>query len=659
MTYLLQDLTGFALGTLIAPLIFYLPGAGLLRLVIPGSTSLSIWQRMGWASLLAIAILPAANALVIRVADIPAALTVATLLAIYGLPLLRPRTPDWRNLGIIVTLGIGWWIICAWSFVDFDNEGRLYQSLIAYDMVKHAAVAEQIAGHGIPFPDPFFARDGIAGYYHYFYVWPAMLRWIGGPLISAPMAVAATAFWTGIAVPALLWRIAADAKLIDPGRERRVALLAVLFCFLAGADLLFMVFRFLNTGMLKPMVDQWNEEVRFFATSTLWVPHHISAVVAGWTGMLLGVRARESGEPYRNRLVIAAGVAFATMFGASVWVAFTLLPTLIIWALVALSKRDLRICAAGLIAALFILPQLLDLLHGRMAGEAPIGLSVRNFSMVAFGDAWPQQLVRAALLPINYGMEFGIFALGTVYFWLSHRSGWKDEQPVRRLLLLATIVSLIIGSFVRSTIINNDLGWRSLLFAQLAAMIWTIAIMQKLPSLRALSPSMTVLLVLGLLATLWDIAGLRVIRPPIFPTAALKHNAHPEWDYAMRGAYGWADANLPKGAVLQHNPALDYRALDFGLYGRHWPAVADKEAMLFGASKSLVDQRMAVLAEVFNRPLALADLGKRANEARVDYFLFTRRDPVWIQTGSPPSSIRCIHRTSMLCIGAPVPGSEP
>ncbi|NWK94751.1 hypothetical protein DM806_03540 [Sphingobium lactosutens] len=659
MTYLLQDLTGFALGTLIAPFIFYLPGAGLLRLIMPRCAAISFWQRAGWASLLAIAILPAVNALVIRFAGIPAAMAVAVLLAAYGVPFLRPHAPRWRRLILALAIALLWWLICAWSYADYDQGGRLYQSLIAYDMVKHAAVAEQIARHDIPFPDPFFARGGIAGYYHYFYIWPAMVRWIGGTHVSAPMAVAATAFWTGIAVPALLWRIAAEAKFIDPGRERRVALLAILFCFVAGADLLFMLFRFLGSGTVKPMVDQWNEEVRFLATSTLWVPHHVTALVAGWTGMLLAVRAGESEEAHRNRLVAGAGIAFATMFGASLWVAFTLAPVLVIWALTALSRRDGRLCAAGLIAVLAILPQLVDLLRGRMAGEVPVGLEVRYFSVIAYGEAWPQQLMRAVLLPLNYGMEFGVFALGAGYFWLSQGKGWRDDQPVRRLLLLTTIISLIMASFVRSTIINNDLGWRSILFAQLAAMIWTIAVAQRLPSLRALSPPMILLLVLGLLATIWDIAGLRVIRPPLFPTPLLKQNAHPEWDHAMRGAYSWADAHLPPDAVLQHNPGLDYRALDFGLYGRHWPAVADEEAMLFGASKSLVNQRMAVLAPVFTGPSSRADLYKSARAAGVDYFLFTRRDPVWSRAGGPPPAIRCVYRTSAICIGTPRQDIQP
>ena len=206
--------------------------------------------------------------------------------------------------------------------------------------VKHAAVVEQIAREGIPFSDPFFARTGIAGYYHYFYAWPAAIRWIAGPAVSATMAFGGAAFWTGIGMVALLWRILADAAFIRPGRSQRVLLLAALPCFVAGADLLFMLLRYLVVHRIEPELDSWNTEIRTLSTSLLWVPHHVAAMMAAWTGMLLAARTPRQNRSSRFWLSVAVGAAFATMFGESVWIALTIAPLLAGWAIFRLTRQD-------------------------------------------------------------------------------------------------------------------------------------------------------------------------------------------------------------------------------------------------------------------------------------------------------------------------------
>lgn len=649
MTDMLRDLVGLALGTLIAPFLFYLPGLGLARIAEhAGLRYEGPWQRTGWAMLLAITVLPAIDALFLRVGGMPLMLALNALFAGYAIPSLRiiglGRIPR-----VFILLLVGWWLICCWSYIDFQRDGRLYQSLVVYDMVKHAAVIEQIARQGIPFRDPFFARDGIAGYYHYFYIWPAAIRWIGGNLVSAPMAFAAAAFWTGVAMPALLWRIAEDAGFIRAGRGRRILFLAIMLCFVTGADLLFMGLRYNLVGTISAKIDNWNPEIRFMATSMLWVPHHLSALIAGWTALLLAARARVSDTPGQWVLIIMAGLGFASMFGASIWIALTLAPLLLGWGILVLRRRDYSLLVAGGIAILAAAPQVVDIVHGRIDDTIPIAFGVRHFTLF-LSDTLFSRALSLVLLPLNYALEFGLFALGVVaHIRLRHRPSHGSPE-VRALLLWSTITSLIIASFLRSVIINNDFGWRSILFAQVGAMIWTLHVAQSVPSLRRLSPLTIGLLVLGLAGTIWDLAGLRVIRAPAFPTRPLELNAIPALDYELRAAYRWADAHLPPDATLQHNPSRQHRAFDFGLYGHHWPAVADSEATLFGASKKLVVDRMTILKPVFDEAILPADLARRANAARADYLLFTRMDPVWRLSGGPPASVTCLYRNSSVCI---------
>ncbi len=650
MSYLIQDLGGLAVATIIAPLLLYAPGLGLVRLLASaGLTVQGYWQRVGWAMILALAILPVLDTLMIRLLGMPSMILLNGALALAGMRLLKGARPPSTARPFLV-IALAWWLICAWSLVDFDRGGQLHQSLIAFDMVKHAAVVEQIARQGIPFTDPFFARDGIAGYYHYFYVWPAAVRWISGFHIGPTMAFGATAFWTGIGVVALLWRIAADAALIRPGAERRVLLLAILFCFVAGADLLYMALRYLMVHRIEPEIENWNTEIRMLATSTLWVPHHIMALVAAWTGMLLSARAVAIKGARRHGLAIAAGAAFATMFGASIWISVTIAPLLAIWGLITLMRRDPGLLVAGALALILSLPQFHDLLHGREPDIFPIGFHIRPFTILFAGDGLSAQMLNLVLLPLNYALEFGIFMLGTsLYFRRRHQWG-AEGRLVRNLLLWSALLALLVASFVQSVIINNDLGWRATLFMLVPMMVWTMGVGQEPGSARRFGILGAALLLLGLAGTAWDIVGLRAIRAPLFPVRPIEVNDDPSMSRALRAAYGWADHALPEGATLQHNPGLKGRALDFGMYGRHWPAVADRDAFLFGANREAVAQRMRVLMPIFDRPLPKRELVRRAHQARSDYLLFTRRDPVWRATGGPPAALPCVYRTADLCI---------
>ncbi|EQB16703.1 hypothetical protein [Sphingobium lactosutens] len=661
MSYLLEDLGGLVGATLLAPVLLCCAGFGLLRLLERRGLAATegVWPRAGWAMILSLAILPVMDALAIRAIGMPGMLLLNGALALFGIRQLRGIASACRGAGVFLLIALGWWLICAWTLVDFDHDGRLYQSLVVFDMVKHAAVVEQIARQGIPFTDPFFARDGIAGYYHYFYVWPAAIRWVSGFHISPVMAFAACAYWTGIAVVALLWRIAADASLIRKGCGRRALMLAILLCFVAGADLLFMALRYLMVGRIEPEIENWNSEIRMLATSTIWVPHHIMALVAGWTGLLLNARARRVESPQRLWLAGAAGAAYASMFGASVWISLTIAPVLIVWGVMMLWRRDGTLLLSGVVALLLSVPQSIDLLHGRAPDIFPVALHVRPFTLLFASHDMAAQLWSLILLPLNYALEFGFVMLGAGLYARSVRPTDEAGRPVRRLLVATLVAGLLVASFLRSVIINNDLGWRAALFILVPLMIWTMRVAQEDDALRRFGVPGALLLALGLAGTAWDIVGLRVIRAPAFPVRAIEVNDDPAMAYALRDAYRWADRHLPEGATLQHNPVLKHRALDFGLYTRHWPAVADRDAFLFGADRHAVAARVALLAPIFIRPLTPAQYRDRAARGRSDTLLFTRRDPVWKKLGGPPLALPCLYRTSDICIASPTGKTLP
>ncbi|QGP80217.1 hypothetical protein GL174_07845 [Sphingobium sp. CAP-1] len=541
-----------------------------------------------------------------------------------------------------------WLAVVAFDFVDFPTGGALNQSLLDLDLVKHAAVTSAIAREGLPFADPFFARPGYVGYYYYFYLWPALLHWSSGFLINARMAFAAADFWAGLALVALLWRIAADGRLIRPGRARAFMGLILLFCFVSGADLLMMIVRVLTTGKVEAQSDWWNTEIVFALRSTLWVPHHVTAMIAAWSAFLLLVRAQAASGAARWAMAGAAGLGIATCFGSSVWMMLTAAPVLVGWGCIALWRRDPVLPVAGGIALLAALVQLSDLIAYRDDSGLPVALAVRPFTvLLPEGGNW--LWVHLALLPLNYAMEFGIFLWGTIAWWRSR--AFDRREPVQVLLLASAIMSLLVASFLKSTIINNDLAWRSIWFAQLAAILWTAAWLQgPAPRLRDQPPAFRLLLALGIAAVLWDVVGLRLLRPPLFRTSFSELISPRADDDDQRRIYEWAARRLPADDVIQHNPALHRRIFNFGLYGAQRTGVADREANLFGASPQAVQQRIALLRPIYEKSLTPQDIRRRAVAAGVDHLLFASVDPVWRSMGGPPPGLRCAMRAPLACL---------
>jgi hypothetical protein len=672
MTYFAQDIAGLALGTLVAALVFTLPAfAGVLLFERLGRTRGfpgidSGWQRVGWTLILALAILPAFDALFIRAIGVVGTLAVHAALVLAAAPLYR--RPALRIGWPFAALALLWWLLLAAAVVDVDIGARLYQSLITFDMVKHAATIESIAQYGLPLHDPFYARAEPAGYYYYYYIWGALVRWIAGGLVDGRMAFAATAFWSGLAFVALLWRVAKDADLIRIGRDRRFLLIATLLCFATGLDLVPTLLDYLATGAAARQVDYWNEEIRFALTSMMWVPHHLGGFIAAWCGVLLLHRAATLPSP---RFVLAglAGISFATAFGMSAWIALGAAPALLLWVLLEgrRGRPQLLLLAAvsALVALLFAAPQFFDLLQGRVSDGVPVQLWIRRVSGFQYdGAGTPQALLVLALLPIGYALEFGLFALGgNLYLRLYGRSkmaGPATGRPIRSFLLIGFLTSLLIVSFVRSSIINNDLGWRIIWFAQFAAMIWTAAVVQSMaPQSPFASAGRGILrpgaigwifLFIGVAGNGWDMVGLRVKLPDPATTFSGPVNRWPLDDMAQRWAYDWANDHLPHRAILQHNPAQLYRIFDFGLYGRNRVALADGAANLFGVSAAMAQHRRDAIRPIFERRLTPAQIGGVARANRIDYLLFVAVDPVWKAAGGPPRALRCLYRNERACI---------
>jgi hypothetical protein len=648
MHYFTEDMIGVTAATLISLLLIVVPGFGIAELL--GRAGLMPEQgtkRACWALLLGPTLLPAVDALLLRWLGMGGVLVLHVALAAVGirsaLQCARTIPPRW------------WWAVVgcfaavAWANVDFDWNGRLYQSVVILDGVKHAAVVGSLATFGAPLHDPFVARPGIAGYYYYFYIAPALIHWIAAPLVDSRAGFAAGTFVTLLAFPAMLMLVGDAAGLIGERARRRYFRAIILLCFVSGLDLLPGLWIWMKTGDMVSQLDWWSEEIRWALTSILWVPHHMTAVVAVYTGCLLVARSERRNQVAHGAL---AGLAFATAFGSSLWVALAAAPILALWWLYDRTKAGSppiwALPQSAAAALLVSVPQIADIYTGRTMTGPPLALYMRPLGPIhVLPHTFGQWIVHLAVMPGGYLMEFGIFGLGAIVFLMRGGAAQSRSTSIGRLLLIGAPVALLLVTFVRSAVIYNDFGWRAVWFAQVPAMLWTAAMIAATPKRLVRSPVWTVTFALGLAAVVWDVAGIRLIRPYFFPVFI---NQHPDVDYDTRGAYAWIDRTVPAGVIVQHNPTDTGRAFDFGLYSDRPVAVADAEARLFGAPDQAVQARLGLLNPIFAQPMPMAELRRRAAAAGVGGVLLTSADPLWHVAGGPPGTWTCQYRTPRSCV---------
>jgi len=650
MQFFFDDLWGFALGVLLIIPLWLLPGFGIARIARNFGFSVTLpWQTAAWAILFSVSLLPVVDALLVRWLGIMPVIGIHIFLATVGI------NEAFRFLRIIplsyYIFFLIWFIICVSSYADFDIYSRLNQSLIILDLVKHSATISSIAQHGLPLVDPFVARAQPAGYYYFYYVIGALVDIVGGSWVDGRMAFAATAFWTGIALPIALWQTGVASGFVRVENAERFFRLSVLVCVVAGLDLPMMLAKAWIGGPIEAQTDWWSEEVRFAATSVLWVPHHLTAVIAALAGAMLVEHSRTTHRFERYTAIVFAGLSFASAAGMSLWVALGAVPIFGIWAI---SLREGRrvgsLICAGSLAALFLIPQFWDLLAGRENDGMPLGLWVRDFGHVGWKPSWISPYISVLLLPFSWLLEFGIFALGAAAYLSQTPVQQLRSNAISWLMFVGLVVSLLLASFVRSAIINNDFGWRVIWFAQWPAMLWTVRVLDDLPTLRGMKPLWFACMIFGFAANLWDLAGLRWIRPPLAKTAWAFLNENPGRSFAMREALHWSNAKLPKEAIIQHNPASHHRIFDFGLYGVNRVWVADRDANLFGASRKTVEERMAAVAPAFDPTIPFGPTQRKSLSAHMDYLVVTDDDSVWKQRNYRFGP--CLYKNSHVCIVA-------
>lgn len=541
-----------------------------------------------------------------------------------------------------------WVAVALLSLVDAQIGERLFVSVTAHDYCKHVAVTDAITRTGVPPVNPsFYPGQPVALYYYYFwFLLCSLVDQLGGSWISARDAVLAGTMWCGIGFMSalhLMIRLRRPHLSVPP----RIAVpIGLSLIAVSGLDILpagaaFAVWLMSGWTILYPTVEWWNEQVAGLLDALLWVPHHLAGLIAGVAGLLILVHCPRR---FRVRSAIFAALCFASAAGLSIWVALVLAACGALLLAATWIRGDraraLPILWAGLAAAIISAPFLGDLLATGTLRRSPIAFAVRSFAPAEFllkysghtESLWIP-ILNAALLPLNYSLELGFFALAAVLYWRMRPRTPMTHSELLECLMLAAGVGVC--TFLRSDIKNNDLGWRGFMFAQIVLLLWSIEVLWKL---RFRHRFLTLLLFCGVMTTAYDLIIMRIFLPlqddgktfalRLFsPDRGLARRA-----FDARQAYRFLERSWPQKAIVQHNPEV---AVDIfhASYGNRQVVAADR---IYGDLYGIAPERYQAVSESIIRLFTESDVDRGSADATCDKFgihglMVKNTDPLWLQ----------------------------
>jgi len=622
-----------------------------------------------------------------------------------GFAALRPKRPISRATKFALLAALIWIFIGTFSLIDLQVGQRLYFSVTSHDYTKNISVTDAITRTGVPPVNPSFrpGYDVPLFYYYFWFMMCSLVDRVGGALVDARGAVFGATLWGGLALMAI---VALALRFLHPNDQLNIhtrALTGIALLGITGLDIFAITAETamsfaLGLREFRSDLEMWNEQVTAWADAALWVPHHIAGFIACITGFLL-LQTLNFGHPFRKQwpTILLAGLAFASATGLSIWVTLVFAIFLAIWIAITVLGKDSphnkrsevrALALAGLVATACALPLLIDLQNAnQLESQFPIAFQVRRFLPVArlleasadseipgTASSLPQPLLYLVLLPINYLLEFGYFAIGALIYWQTRS---RQKRPLLRgelALLLLGSTSLVVSSFFVSNVRNNDLGWRGLLFAQFVLLLWTVDFtidflsrLRHLPISNPLFPEFAprfrrevlILLLAGALSTIYILftlraypvlSDLRVIR---VPNELFYDYQAGERVYAMRALYTSLQDHLPTHAITQHNPDIQLERFHT-LYGQRQVVFSDRDlGTLYGIAKgsalvplevaraqqnsSVVEGKSIPLyMQVSDAIAAVFAVGSSQTIAKdlcamyaIDVLIFMDSDPIW------------------------------
>ncbi len=596
--YTIQDMAGALRGIAGFSLLLFVPGSLLARaLHLFRFQERSLPARLAWGIALSFAVSPILLSLASHIAGQNVLVLLLWGLAAAWLALgladgRKPRLELDRSLSAVLLFLLAGALLVVLELVDLQWGNKIYLSVTVVDQAYRVGFTNALAFGAVPPHNPFY-HPGHAEPLRYYYFWYALCALcMKLAHITARQALIASSVWAGWGLTALLALLIRHFFGIQDKVHRRV-LAAVLLLGVTGADLLPVLFLTFVQHRFMGEIEWWStDQISSWMDCILWVPNHTAALISCMTAFLLLWRTRETvSNQQRAAAVCLAGVAAASSFGLSIYVAVGFALLMLAWIVrLLIWEREtplaMRTALSAGLAILLLTPYLREMIQaqsGTQAGASTgpahlLSFGVREFAAPLFFFQSPQlagirtahpflflQAVRLLFLVPGYAIELGFSAIVLVVFWKRRRT----LDPARETALFFSFCGLLIVSCIRSGVIeNNDFGYRAAMLPCLFLLLLGTDLLLEIRAANqtntrnATSGKLTLalsrrLLLLGFAGTAYQAFELRLFLPLLSvahqPTVA----GLPEAAYAARKAYSHltsvADAS-PDGSI-QSNTA--------------------------------------------------------------------------------------------------------
>ncbi|HEY2399291.1 MAG TPA: hypothetical protein VGI23_03000, partial [Steroidobacteraceae bacterium] len=297
--------------------------------------------------------------------------------------LWRRRSGEWNRAAF--------WFVTAWilfvviELMDVGAGNKLYLSVTVYDHSLRTAFVESVLRTGVPPVNPLFWPGHAAPmrYYYFWYVLTAAAARLGH--VAARQAMIASVAWAGLGLGATVTLYCRHFLNADRGggtllgRHRSRLTLALGLLAITGLDILPVLAQAIAHMPTDADMEWWAEDqVTSWIDSLLWVPHHIAGLVCCLFGFLLVWMSKRLNVAQRFGCAVIAGLAFASAFGLTTWVAVAFAMVMLVWMLWSIwlepasRPRVPVLLGAALVATLALAPYLAELRTMPFSGAAPI-----------------------------------------------------------------------------------------------------------------------------------------------------------------------------------------------------------------------------------------------------------------------------------------------
>lgn len=663
MNFTILDIVGAALGLAGFSAILLAPGylVGLL-LDLFQFRSRSFLERMAWAVALSFAVSPILAVLLGWLVPLGLVAMVFWLVAGAAATAMvvqrRGFRISWNRYTVLLLLFVIAGItVVVGSLVDIQQGNRLYLSVSVLDQAYRVAFTNGIFHTGIPPLNPLYRAGGTSPmrYYYFWYALCAVCMKLVH--VSARQALIASSCWAGIGLIAM---ISLFARHFLDVRDRlyRFILAGALLLMVTGLDILPVFYNLFVKHDFGGDLEWWStDQISSWFDSIAWVPNHTSSLLCCLTAFLLLWRTRET-VPRKQRVYasLLVGVAAASAFGLSVYVAAGFVMLMAGWSAVLLvRKREthlvVRSAVAVLVAGVLLIPYLRSLMGSRSGteGGANAGVShlfqfgVRKMidsglitslpALASINHSHPvllDQVARLVLLLPGYALELGLYGMVLVLAI----AGWRRLPLAERTALGMTLAGLVLVGFVRSAVIgNNDFGYRAALIPSFFLLLLAAERLTRAKS----SPWLALLLFIGLAGTGFQVLMLRVYVPLHVAAKMPGFDGLPEAAFAARTAYARAAGIIPDTAVVQSN------LIDPGSYFYVANMLYSERAMMtdaavdcgavFGGEPAPCAAAQHEVRELFTSPTpSAAEAIAACHFLGIDYLAVARSDPAWEDT---------------------------